>query len=41
MASYSAFNGHQQHLLVLVLMSGKADNQSMENTRMVNCIQYI
>lgn len=35
MAYYSAFNAHQQRLLVLILMSGKADNQSTENTRMV------
>lgn len=41
MAYYSAFDTHQQHLLVLILMSGKADNQSTENTRIVNCIQYI
>lgn len=40
MAYYSAFKAHQQRLLVLVL-SGKIDNQSMENTRMVKSVQYI
>lgn len=42
MAYDSAFNANQQHFLVLILMSGKsnnlrkAENQTLENTRMVN-----
>jgi len=33
-----AFNACQQLLLVLILMSGIPDNQSVENTKMANLL---
>lgn len=36
-----AFNVYQLFLLLLLLVSGKSDNQSMENNKIVNIAEYV
>lgn len=36
-----AFNVYQLLLLLLLLVSGKPDNQSMENNKIVNIAEYV